>query len=171
MLKNSLCYFLALFFIVSCNNKSTEDKPLRWLEDIRYNKSLDKSNFKICNGEENVKQYFNLGDNIEIEGDKPYINSHFTNGFNSEKMPKESGLIRIRFIVNCEGQTDRFRLLESDLQYGSKKFNRKISDTVMALSKSLTGWKQKINSEGNPADYYQYLVFRIVNGEIIKILP
>ena len=168
-----ICFqsILILLFIFGCNDKPQEKKQLRWLGDIPFDERRDKTKFKVCNGEENIKQYFNHGNNIEIDGDKPYINLHFNDGFDSENITKESGLIRIRFIVNCEGQTDRFRLLESNLNYSTKEFNPKISTRIMSLTKSLKGWRQKKSDDGNPVDYYQYLIFKIVEGKIVKILP
>lgn len=168
-MKLNFLLFLSLLFFC-CNNKIKESKELRWLEDIPFEEKKDNKDFIICNGEENIYQYFNVGNNLEIVGDKPYIMSHFKHGYDSTEIPKESGLIRIRFIVNCEGGTDRFRVLESDLNYKEKKFDKKISQSILQLTKSLVGWKQKIR-RGIPIDYYQYLVFRIVDGEIIKILP
>lgn len=165
-------YFILLAVIlISCKNEDDSEKPSRWLEDISYNKKKDNPNFSLCNGEEKVYQYFNLGDNIEIEGDKSYILDHFKKGYDSNNMPGDSGLIRIRFIVNCKGETDRYRILESDLNYNPKKINKNISKNLIKLTKSLTGWKQKFDNEGNPVDYYQYLLFRIENGKIVKILP
>lgn len=169
MAKN-LFLSICLILQVGCIHQDKEVKPLRWLEDIPFNSDLDDENFIICQGEEKIYQYFNVGDNLAIEGDKPKIISHFKNGYEHIKMPSESGFIRIRFIVNCNGETDRFRMLEGDLNYKTKTFSKKISQQILALTKSLKGWQQKIE-DGAPVDYYQYLIFRIENGKIIKILP
>jgi len=40
----------------------------------------------------------------------------------------------------------------------------------MRITKSLSGWKILPNDEA-PTDYYQYLIFKIKNGEIIEIMP
>ena len=58
-------------FVLACN--SQEEKPKRWLGDIAYDKKLVKKDFHICHGEENIVQYFNVGNNLETEGDKPRL--------------------------------------------------------------------------------------------------
>ncbi|MFK7799446.1 MAG: hypothetical protein AB8E82_18490 [Aureispira sp.] len=167
------CASLLLLLHLGCGQptkQTTEKKSQRWLEDIAFDATLDNANFIICNGEEKIYQYFNIGDNIAIEGDKPYILDHFEQGYQADQMPNESGLIRIRFIVNCQGETDRFRILESDLNYQPKIFDKKISQRLLQLSQSLQGWQPK-KKEGKAVDYYQYLIFKIENGQLIKILP
>lgn len=157
-----ICFF-------SC--QQNEPQPKRWLGDIHFDKKKgDNADFLICNGENAIYQYFNIGDNVEIEGDKPRLIKIFKDNFDTKNIEKESGLIRIRFIVNCNGESDRFRILGSDLNYKPKKFNRAISDQLLKITKSITGWKTKFDDSG-PVDYYQYLVFKILDGNIVKILP
>ena len=80
-------------------------------------------------------------------------------------------MIRIRFVVNCEGKTGRFRLMASDLKYQPKKFDKKITSQLMEISKNLTGWLPKKTDKGKLIDYYQYLIFKIKDGKIKRILP
>jgi len=79
-------------------------------------------------------------------------------------------LIRIRFIVNCAGDTGRFRILGMDKDYKQKEFSPSITDQILSITKSLTGWKTK-TSNGETYDYYQYLIFKIDKGQIKEILP
>lgn len=144
----------------------------RWLEDIPHDPAIDNPNFQLCNGEENVLQYFNVGNNIEIEGDRPFILETFAREYDSS-VSQESGLVRIRFVINCKGEADRYRLLTSDLEYQPYEMDKRITDQLMRITKSLTGWKEKFTEDeaATSVDYYLYLVFRIVNGKIVKILP
>jgi len=89
-------------------------------------KNIQK-NFIVCD-EVKVIQYFNLGDAIHYKGDKPVITNEFIVNYNSINVKKETGPIRIRFIVNCEGETDRFRMIQSDPNYKEKVFDKNISD-------------------------------------------
>jgi len=164
-----LSYLLLCFvLIISC--ETVEDKPLRYLGDIPFSKLTDNKEFVICNGEQNVFQYFNLGDNLSFEGGKRKLISVFDKEYNSQKVTKESGMVRIRFIVNCNGETNRFRILESDLRYQEKSFDNSIINQLLSITRALNGWGPKYNN-GKAVDYYQYLIFRIVDGQIIKILP
>lgn len=152
-----------------CTNQ-IEEKPLRWLEDIRFDKQLDKKDFIVCD-EDNVYQYFHLGNGVHYEGDKPAIINHFMENYDDSKVKKESGLIRVRFIVNCQGETDRFRMIQSDLSYKEKIFDAKITDQIMSLTKSMDKWELRQEENGNLLDYWQFLVFKIVDGKIKKITP
>jgi lysyl-tRNA synthetase class I len=83
---------------------------------------------------------------------------------------KQSGYIRIRFIVNCNGETGRFRVIQANEQYQEQAFDESITNQLLTIVKSLDGWNTQKGKE-NPEDYYQYLVFKMKNGEIIEIMP
>lgn len=171
MLRNYLSLGFAIVYLLMFSCTDPEQKPLRYLDDIAFDKNLDKEDFLICHGENNVFQYFNLGDNIAFKGGKRTLINVFKENYDPDRVKQESGLIRIRFIVNCQRETDRFRLLTSGLDYQEKAIDKSITDQLLAITKSLNGWGPKYNEEQQPIDYYQYLIFKIVDGQIIKILP
>ena len=90
--------------------------------------------------------------------------------YDPEKAARESGLIRIRFIVNCKGETGRFRVLAMNPDYQEKAFDESITSQLLTITKGLNGWKPK-EFRGTVYDYYQYLIFKIQDGKIVKILP
>ncbi|NOT37972.1 MAG: hypothetical protein HOP11_11390 [Saprospiraceae bacterium] len=156
--------------LLSCSvNKKPEQKYLRWVGDIEHDSSVDGNDFKLCNTENDVRQYFNMYKGLQIEGEKKMILKHFIENYQPVKT-KESGWIRVRFIVNCKGETGRFRMIESDENYQERTFDSKISKQIFQLTKSLQGWKPQ-KDDGKSVDYYQYLVFKISNGNIEKIMP
>lgn len=157
-------------FLLSLSCSSPPEKPLRHLEDIRFDQKIDKKDFPLCD-ENKIYQYFNLGDNIHYEGDKPAIINAFKEKYDESLVKSESGLIRVRFVVNCHGDADRFRLIQSDLNYQEKIFDKNITDQIMAITRSLDKWGLKLEDSGDPVDYYQYLIFKIIDGKINKILP
>ncbi|MFZ1750778.1 MAG: hypothetical protein WAU01_11330, partial [Saprospiraceae bacterium] len=89
------------------------------------------------------------------------------------KMPaiiKESGLIRIRFIVNCRGETGRFEMIEMDENYSKKSFNPIISSQILQICKELNDWIPGKNDTNN-VDSYKFLTFKIQDSEIVEIFP
>ena len=52
-----------------CKTNEIANQPntyLRWVDDIEYDPKIDDSEFKLCFGDENAYQYFNVGyDNIK----------------------------------------------------------------------------------------------------------
>ncbi|MBK8627903.1 MAG: hypothetical protein IPN86_20785 [Saprospiraceae bacterium] len=155
----------------SCQQHSVpkDSKYLSMVGDIAPDPKLDDPNFTLCN-EKNTKQYHNLNEEMQYEGEKYALDHTFTSKFNADPTIKDSGMIRIRFIVNCKGEIGRFRLISSGYDYKEKKFNNSITDQLMTITKSLKGWKILSDKRG-PKDYYQYLIFKITDGQIKEILP
>lgn len=136
--------------------------------DISPDPMLDDSTFRACR-ESNIPQYYSVQSGFE--GEKPAIERYFKQNFKSDKAwANENGYLTIRFVVNCNGQTGRFRLLEIDSDYKPKKFPPALSNRLLQLTKQMKGWLPG-KVETIPYDYYQYLTFTIANGEITRILP
>jgi len=56
------------------------------------------------------------------------------------------------------------------MQYEPMRFNKRITSQLLSIIKSIKAWQvQMVN--GQPVDYYQYLIFKIRNGQLIEILP
>lgn len=159
------CLIVSLQFIGCAQSTTT-----RWVDDIVPDSSLDNPNFKICNAEDQVIQYFNNGQALEYKGDKYTLDSIFFSEYKSVNKPGETGLIRIRFIVNCKGESGRFRMIAMDADYREKEFEKNITEQLMEITKSLKGWTPKV-WKGTAIDYYQYLIFKIESGKLISILP
>ena len=164
--------FIVVLIITGCNTEnSTTSKQeyLRWVGDIEFDSALDDPIFKLCNGESNVKQYFNFSQGLQYDGEKKSINDDFKLKYKPVES-EDSGLVRVRFIVNCKGKTDRFRIIGMDNNFIEKEFDALIIDQLIGITKELKGWKILPNSE-QAQDYYQYLIFKIDKGNIIEILP
>lgn len=153
-----------------CSKSKSEDSTyLRWVGDIEAN-DQDDPNFELCHSEAQVLQYFNLQQGAKYIGEKPEIIRYFKENYKIEKKITQSGWIRIRFIVNCNGEAGRFRLLESDKNYKAVKFDPTISSQLLNLTKKIKEWP-KLSKKDKAVDYYFYLTFKIQNGEILEILP
>jgi hypothetical protein len=165
--------FLIVFIlatICSCGQKL--EKKSNYPEnvgDIAFDEKADDPNFKICH-EDNVFQYYNFSKGFQYKGEKAKVNEHFQNGFKGKEKNGETGFLTIRFIVNCEGKTGRFRVQGMDINYNSKEFSKELVDDLLTLTKKMDGWIVG-EIEGVKADYYQYLTFKLENGKLIEIMP
>ena len=170
-MKNNLLLFLSLLFFIACENNRQENnsKYLRHVGDIKHDPKLDDENFVACR-ESMATQYFAFGEHLPYEGEKYEIEKTFFEKYKTPENSTENGLIRIRFLVNCKGEAGRFRLLAMDDNYQGKVFDKKITDQLMNLTKSLKGWRV-MASKTDPRDYYVYLIFKIRNGELMEIMP
>lgn len=164
--------FISLITLCACaqTQEQQNNYPLQ-VGDIYFDVKLDDSNFKVCD-EKQVFQYYNFGKGLNYKGEKVKINEHFKAGFKSNDAVNESGYLTIRFIVNCKGETGRFRVLGMDTDYKEKVFSESLTSQLLQLTKQLDGWiVGEFEGEGIPFDYYQYLTFKIENGKLIEIMP
>ncbi|MBX2871091.1 MAG: hypothetical protein KTR30_03300 [Saprospiraceae bacterium] len=158
-----------LFLLVNCATDKDKPRYLRWVGDIEADTEMDGDTFQLCYSEARVKQYFNFSQGLQYEGEKTAIVETFRSNYKAVEVP-QSGWIRIRFIVNCKGQSGRFRMTGSDTAYQEQVFDKKISDQLLSITQSLNAWKPLPDLE-DPRDYYQYLTFKIENGALKEILP
>lgn len=105
------------------------------------------------------------------EGEKIAIERLFFDAYQKPEDNNETGLIRIRFVVNCEGRSGYFRMKAMDWQYVEMEFDLNIANQLMEITKALDGWKIMKNKDGKPQDYYQYLIFKLESGELVEIMP
>lgn len=136
--------------------------------DIAFDSKTDKANYEVC-GDCGMWQYFDFSEKT-YDGDKLAIEKVFQELYNPKNVKHESGLVRIRFIVNCLGETERFRLMASDENYQEKSFDESITSQLLEITKNLKGWKPMTYNNAK-MNYYQYLVFKIKDGQIQEILP
>ncbi len=173
MRKSLLNISILLSMLYSCQTeKKTGEKGdyLRWVGDIEQNDQIDPPDFKICNGDDNIFQYFNMGEGPVYPGEKSKIVHTFHSKYNPITGNNENGFIRIRFVVNCEGTAGRFRVLQSDDTYQETEFDQAIVSQLLNITKGIENWEVlKINE--TVVDYYMYLIFKIADGQLIEILP
>lgn len=162
---------MVIFAMTGCvaQKDQSRSKYLRYVGDIEADANLDDPTFELCNDELFIKQYFNFSKGLQYEGEKLQIQEEFLSAYNPIDIA-ESGWVRIRFVVNCKGESGRFRMISSDKEYKPRDFDRRISDQLLEITKSLDGWKPLPNAE-NPEEYYQYLIFKIEKGNLIEIMP
>lgn len=168
-----LLFLCLLFAFNACQRRSidtnTPNSYLRHVGDTTFDPKLDDPNFKLCN-EHKAQQYYNFDKGLMYKGEKPALLAHFNKGFKPPKKSTETGFVTIRFIVNCEGKTGWFRVLGIDNAYQPKKFSAALVDQLLLLTKQLNGWLVG-DYNGKVYDYYQYLTFKIQNGQLVEILP
>lgn len=159
--------------LLSCqSDKKVVEKQeySRWVGDIEQNDQVDELNFKVCNGDDKILQYFNLGEGPVYSGEKSSILNTFESKYKALSNNDQNGFIRIRFIVNCEGKTGRFRVLQSDDNFREIKFDESIVTQLVDITKGIENW-QIFYRRDTPVDYYMYLIFKIKDGQLTEILP
>lgn len=166
-------YLGCIFFflqIISCSPESTPPlKYQRWVGDIPFDPKTDKPDFHLCTPDA-IQQYHNFGFGFLYKGEKIALEQEIRSQYNEQNAADQSGWLRIRFVVNCRADTDRFRVLGMDENRKPFTFDASISDQLMKITKSLRGWLI-LPDDKAPKDYYMYLTFKLENGKIKEILP
>jgi len=161
---------ITLFIVIlvsSCQSEKHRD-----VGNIPFDSELDSSEFKICD-ENIIKEYYirRSSDTApSYKDEKRGLEEELLNAYSYPVKLNQNGYITIRFIVNCKGESGRFRMEQMNLNYKPFKFDKEISNQLFSIVKKLKYWIPRSN-KGQNFDFYQYLTFKIINGQIIKILP
>ena len=169
-----LTIILFTFFACKPEAQPAEEEPakefLRHVGDIPYDAAQDTLGFEPCH-EDAAFIYYNFGKGITYKGEKAAILRKFDEAFRPGQQ-KESGYITIRFMINCKGEPGRFRLYQMDENYVAKDFSPELVNQLFTTTRSLNEWEVPADKYGKDVyDYYQYLTFKINNGQIERILP
>lgn len=170
-------------FIEQVLSISTDElKVLRWkdgdFQEVIYHSQPKKafgqpSDFQLCNKylylNYPLHRYYYKG--TVYNGGLYNINKIVNSSYKVPENTNDSGLIRMRFVVNCEGKAGRFEMLELDADYKKTKFDPAISSQIFEITEKLQDWKPGRDEQGHPVDTYRLLTFRIKNGKIIDIFP
>jgi len=128
----------------------------------------DKRDFFLCHPD-NIFQYYNFG--TTYKGEKYTIRKTLIERFSYQKeYEKVSGYVVIRFVVNCKGETDRFRVSQVDQKYNLAEFDTGLVEQLLRLTKELKDWIPG-KRDGVPIDSYVYLNFIIKNGKLVDVGP
>jgi len=142
-------------------------KPMN-VGDIEFDSKIDHPDFKLCDSTK-IYQYYNFG--TSYKGEKSALKDTLLSMFTmNEKFKQVNGIITIRFVVNCKGQTDRFRVKQIDKDYKEAKFDKELVRHLLDITKRTNGWMPGI-SEGKPIDSYVHINFIFENGNLKYITP
>lgn len=125
------------------------------------------SDFELCGS----KLYPYYHPELKYDGSFYAVKEHFRSNYIPVKEGVNSGIVRVRFHVNCKGETGNFNLETYNPDYEKIALNREISDQLLKLTQGLQGWIPATNEEGETVDSHKFFSFRIENGAITEILP
>lgn len=161
-----ICLFIILIF-ASCQSEITKN-----VGDIDFNPETDSKDFVLCN-QSSMRQYYIRGSSDTPPtylGEKRGLEKEILDKFSPISSSAQNGFITIRFVVNCHGESGWFRVEEMDFDYHPMVFDAAISKQLVSILKGLKGWTPRKRKD-IALDFYQYLTFKIVDGEIKKIMP
>ncbi|MFK7952973.1 MAG: hypothetical protein AB8B73_09020 [Ekhidna sp.] len=158
------------FLMLGCSSKETHKKPAdkysHDIGDILFNPDLDNPNFKICdstNISTSRRGLIYLGGNGSVENaiKQSFVFEPSFQSFN--------GFITIRFIVNCELESDRFRAESMDYYFVEKDCPKELENHLLQITRGLDEWTYS-SPKHEVLDHAKYLNFKIKEGRIENVL-
>ena len=136
---------------------------------IELDETRDNPDFYLCD-ELNIMEYYQTNPKYG-EGMKS-IRLYFEDYLEqiSRLVDFESGLITIRFIINCKGKTDRFRVYSVDGDYKSISISKELEWLCVEIVKGMGEWNPGYDS-GEYFDSYFTLSLKVRHGKVVDILP
>lgn len=108
---------------------------------------------------------------LKYEGDFYAIKEHFKEYYQPVLASDNSGMVRIRFQVNCKGESGNFSVDTYNSNFEEIEVNKEIVTQLVELTRALKGWIPAKNEDGEPVNSHKFFAIRIENGNLMEIMP
>jgi len=164
-LKNILNIWLFVSFLIAAAlSLWLYVKQTSKVGDIFYDSTRDSAEFQPC-GDYQILQYYQVG--TYYNGGKKAIKKELLPKIKADGLPK-NGLLTVRFVVNCKGETGYFRTKMINMDIEEIEVPLEVSKHFYALISELDGWVPG-QIDGNPIDSYAQIAFKLEAGKITDI--
>lgn len=162
------CISLFASNLASCQSKISESSDHQTTVGfIPHNPELDDPNFTLCQ-EGICYPYYSFG--VNKIRNKNYLAAHFQEKLKYQFSGDLNAYLTVRFIVNCKGETGRFRKEAINKQYKKIDIEEEIWKEFFFTIKSYDDWKV-VHYQEDTYDYNIYVTLKIEDGKLIEILP
>ena len=136
---------------------------------IAFDKKQDDDQFLICD-EYNIMEYYQVNPKYGegVKSIRLYFDSHLERIHNLIHF--KNGIVTIRFIINCKGKTDRFRVVAVNGEYKPLDVSEVLKLKLKQIVKQMGDWQPGYYS-GEYFDAYYTLSLKVKNGQVVNILP
>ncbi|SEL54284.1 hypothetical protein [Parapedobacter koreensis] len=135
---------------------------------ITFDPALDNPDFTLCGG--TIQENYAVSGGYQ-GGRKRLLQLLEIKPLAKQRaIPIKTGYITVRFVVNCRGEVDRFRVLQIDRIYKPTIFDPAFVAAILTFTKALDDWIPG-QYQGSSYDYFQQLTFKINDGQVVDILP
>lgn len=136
--------------------------------DITFNARLDRRDFVLCDSA-HLYQYYQVSSAFPggHQVRRAYFQQHYQMG---APHSAATGYVVIRFVLNCRGETDRFRVSTLGPDFTAATFPPAVVAQLLRLTRELRTWHPAYR-EGTAVDTYLYLNFIFQNGYLLDVTP
>lgn len=136
------------------------------LSYIPYDTKLDSPDYLIC---DSTKMGSGRSRVRYIDGTDKLKEAITSNYLYDQKYATFSGYIVIRFLVNCEGKSGRYRAQALNLDFSPSNAPSALLKHSTELIKSLDNWTKSTRHDSK-AEYSKFINLKIKNGKIQHVL-
>lgn len=129
--------------------------------------SCQSDNFNLCSA--NAKPYYYPA--LKYKGNFFGIKKYFYNNYVNVNGEKTTGIVVVKFQVNCIGKSGNFKANVYNLDYQPFDMNSEVVSQLVVLTKNLKDWIPATDETGNTIDSYKFFSFKIQSGHLQDILP
>lgn len=172
---NTLRYSFLLLILITIRlttfSQNTVPQHLNVTEKIGwipFDKSIDNPNFKVCD-ELNIEEYYQVNPSYGegIPSIRKYVSTHQKL---LESLCEKDGYVIVRFVINCQGQTDRYRSKFMTLNYTNENaVNSELQKKIIQLIRNMGDWTPG-KYDGKTYDCYQHLKILFKNSQLVDVL-
>ena len=166
MLKNNYyTFFIVILFVFGCqNSKKVQKYYENQIGDTPFDKTKDKPNFKFCDSTKVLhKRAY-----IRYSGGEKALEEALIKKYIFQPNYKTfSGYFIIRFAVNCNNETGRFRMEILDTNFMETNCPKDLQNHILSIAKSLVNWHHPFY-RSKDYDGYRFINIKMKNGKIVK---
>lgn len=123
--------------------------------------------FKICYPEP-LPEYFSI--RLKYKGGFREIKRIISENYKAPQNSKnQTGYLRMRFTINCEGKPGRFNVKGYDVDLNPRPFDAEITNQLFHITRRLVDWEMM--SGEKKIDCNRFLTFKLDEGFITEVLP
>ncbi len=135
---------------------------------------IELAEFQVCDPHLNLKSpgamYYYKG--TKLEGGHYAIWKEIDARQKSLNLHSINGIVRVRFVVNCVGQTGWFESETFNDQYEVIEVPNEVTHQLEELTRTLRPWKVGQHpGTGEKIDTYYFISYRLRDGKIVDIFP
>ena len=122
--------------------------------------------FELCGNGRLIGYYHSAAPKI-YKGTKLRFRKHLLSSFDNKGFT-DSGMLNLRFHVNCNGQVGNLEINELNSDFAKSSLTQELVDQVVEFISQPANWEAFAGEDYN---YYMYLNFKIEDGDITEIIP
>lgn len=122
--------------------------------------------FKLC-GKGRLTGYYHSAAPKIYKGTKLNFREFILSNFDNKGFT-DSGMLNLRFHINCNGQVGNMEVNELDNDFEKSSLTEELVEQLIILVSQSKNWE---TFAGEDYNYYMYLNFKIEDGNITEIVP